>query len=117
MRPIKFRAWAQDQMFGVDGLFLNSIQVDRAVDEDGNIMFYKNYVLMQFTGLHDRSNGSLTEIWEGDIIDANGKVKGNIHESPQVYEEGTDHVIAPMGTATWRESESIAMGRGCNYTQ
>ncbi len=70
---------------------------------------------MQFTGLRDK-NG-LTEIWEGDIIDENGIVKGNIYESPQIFEEGIDFLITGMGTSTWRNTESIAMGRGCQYSK
>ena len=73
-------------------------------------------VLMQFTGLHDKSS-QLKEIYEGDIIDGNGNLKGNIYESPQIYKEGTDCLIEGMGTEKWRSTESIAVGRGCQYTQ
>jgi hypothetical protein len=65
--------------------------------------------------LHDK-NG-LAEIYEGDIIDANGNLKGNIYESPQIFKEGIDCLIEGMGTETWRDTESIAVGRGCKYTK
>lgn len=82
----------------------------------GNIFDDKRLTLMQFTGLHDR-NVPCKEVYEGDIIDANGRVKGNVYESPQVYEEGTDLRIEGMGTEAWRSAESVAMGRGCFYTK
>jgi hypothetical protein len=69
----------------------------------------------QFTGLHDK-NG-LTDIYEGDILDENGLIRGNVYESPQVFREGIDCVITGMGTSAWRGSESIAMGRGCKYSE
>ena len=122
MREFKFRAWLFDfedktwkmahhiypsdidgiptALWGDAGFYLDG-------EEAGGIM--------QFTGLLDKND--LTEVYEGDIIDANGKVKGNIHESPQVYEEGVDICIEKMGTEAWRGSESIAMGRGCKYSQ
>ena len=70
----------------------------------------------QSTGLTD-NNKSLTCVFECDIVDDSGIVKGNIYESPQIYREGIDIIIARVGTKAWRESESIAMGRGCRYAE
>ena len=72
--------------------------------------------LMQYTGLKDKAK-ELTDIYEGDIIGANGQVKGNIYETPEVYEEGTDCVIEAMGTNAWARSEQTAIERGCVYAE
>ena len=73
------------------------------------------FIPLLSTGLHDK-NG-LAEIYEGDIIDANGTLKGNIYESPQIFKEGIDCLIEGMGTEAWRNTESVAMGRGCKYAK
>lgn len=119
MREIKFRVWDGLRMRPVlsfdeytivisdDGPYGDRVRVDEIPAASGFIM--------QFTGLKDK-NG-LKEIYEGDIIDGNGNVKGNIYESPQIYQEGINCIIESMGTEAWRSSESIAMGRGCKYSE
>lgn len=117
MREIKFRAWDKDEslMTYLD-LGNKNPDVSRL-----HIALLSDHlrepwgVVMQFTGLHDK-NG-LTNIYEGDILDENGLVKGNVYESPQIFREGIDCIITGMGTSAWRSSESIAMGRGCKYTE
>jgi uncharacterized phage protein (TIGR01671 family) len=67
-REIKFRAWNSDDnkmtipiafAVALDGKYKPLIQCS-----DGN-RAYKDYPLMQFTGLHDRTG---KEIYEGDIV-------------------------------------------------
>lgn len=113
MRPIKFREWDNKQKKMISDFMILS---DNGSVSTGEIdEFGDDVILMQFTGLHDKN--LLKELYEGDIIDANGNLKGNIYESPQIYEEGTDCLIEGMGTEKWRSTESIAMGRGCTYTK
>ncbi len=117
MREIKFRCWHNKIHTIKDGHYITygGMLYD---EKPGDCLIWKHQgqdieSIMQYTGLHDK-NG-LTELWEGDIIDENGVLKGNIYESPQIFREGVDLIIAGMGTSTWRNTESIAMGRGCKY--
>ena len=119
MREIKFRAWHNG--YWRQGHI--SIEIPPAMIYDnkpGDCLKWKNegqniQAIMQFTGLLDK-NG-LTDIYEGDILDENGVVKGNVYEPPQIFREGIDCIIANMGTSAWRGPESIAMGRGCKYAE
>ena len=117
MRPIKFRAWDGKKMHKVCRLGCEGFSTDLWSPSPVACESKQHGTLqiMQFTGLHDK-NG-LAEIYEGDIIDANGILKGNIYESPQIYQEGVDCLIEGVGTEKWRNTESVAMGRGCKYAK
>lgn len=119
MRPIKFRAWD-----GVENKMWSGVVKEgqdpgdsRARGVNGMIEWAQSngFILMQFTGLIDKN--SITEIYEGDMIDVEGDTIGNIYESPQIHKEGTYFVIEGMGTSAWRNTESIAMGFGLKYAQ
>ena len=84
MRPIKFRAWCKEdkRMYwnvqnAYDTLACHNFpetcdDKDIECDHDfmpssfGSVLNNEDYVVMQFTGLHDK-NG--VEVWEGDVIE------------------------------------------------
>ena len=72
----------------------------------------KKFVWMQYTGLKDK-NG-LIDIYECDIIDETGNLKGNIYES---HKGKTDLVIQGFGTKDWVATYQEAMARGCKNAE
>lgn len=71
-------------------------------------------VFMQYTGLKDKNGVGLTEVYEGDIIDENGSIKGSIYEMDKGE---TDIVIPQLGTKAWDSAYKKAMDRGFDYSE
>lgn len=117
-REIKFRAWNTIKKKWVKRANLQNPEQLTVRLTDVGFGFLdeeeSDFIFVQYTGLKDNSERS-AEIYEGDIIDQAGRLVGNKYESPQIHEEGITLTVAEMGTNAWRDTESIAMGRGCKY--
>jgi hypothetical protein len=101
MRKIKFRVWSP------------TYREFWYFELGQEFEWKKNEHPDQYTGLKDKND--LTEIYEGDIIDIDGTVRGNIYETP--IRQATDLVIEGLGTKAWRDTEQKAMERGCRYPE
>ena len=113
-RPIKFRQliWDYDEDKFLKWHYWGIINGKFIEPQIVGINPENNYQSYQYTGLKDK-NG-LTEIYEGDIIDIEGNLKGNIYENKQ---KETDLLIQDFGGKTWCSTHKEAMERGCQYSQ
>lgn len=112
MRDIKFRIWT--------GTSMESHQL-LSISMKGQVWFDRGETgvtgvdspLMQYTGLKDK-NG-VAEVYEGDIISANGLIIGNQYENPEILETGANLLIQGFGTKDWIDTHKKALEQGCNY--
>lgn len=109
MREIKFRAWDKEQKIMLDWNDLKN-QVWNVITSVENPA--SNWILQQYTGLKDK-NG-VAEVYECDIIDTYGNIKGNIYEMDK---RETDLVIQGFGTSSWEATNKKAMARGLKYSE
>ena len=120
MREIKFRAWDTHCKYFIyfdmskpmfdDSYNTVTFQCDKVMGDhdDEN----KRFALQQYTGLKDK-NG-LQEVYEGDIIDEYGNIKGNIYEMDAGE---TDFIIQGFGDKNWGATYQNAVDRGCKDSE
>ena len=118
MAPLRFRAWDKKEKilsrvcgfhFDESDEAANMIHVD--LFPECPSWFQSDCEVMQSTGLFDK-NEPCIEVFEGDIIDTYGKIKGNIYEMDKGE---TDLVIEGVGTEDWLTTHQEAMARGLSY--
>lgn len=84
------------------------------IDEDWESTEYDptRYVFVEAAGIKDK-NGDI-DLYEGDIIDVDGNLKGNIYETDQGK---TDLIIQGFGTKDWITTYQKAVDRGCKNSE
>jgi len=104
MRTIKFRAWDADIK-----KILPPVDLSQS-NKYWKWLGVKDLEIMQYTGIKDK-NG-LTEVYEGDIIDIDGNIIGNLYQNNELLETTTNICIQDFGGKTWCATYQKALERG-----
>ena len=114
-RIIKFRAWDKKGKRWADhNELLGVVPVSATILPTSTMELKEDdyWIFVQFTGLLDKNAGQ--EVYDGDIIDSDGNIKGNTYEMDAGE---TDLVIEGFGTKTWAKTEMAGLGRGLRYAE
>lgn len=109
MRELKFRAW------DADWHRFEYFEIGENGDRYGIFRVAANKfgtTVEQYTGLKDKNGDK--EIYEYDIIDGEGNIIGNYHETPELLKDKTNLLIQGFGTKTWLTTYQEAVERGCH---
>lgn len=124
MKELKFRAWSKkhNSYLKFRGIQYDDDKIAGVFVVYGTIAGIPNTICLepedviieQYTGLKDKNGDK--EIYEYDIIDGEGNIIGNYHETPELLKDRTNLLIQGFGTKTWLATYQEAVERGCHNT-
>ncbi len=114
MREIKIEVmfWVHNSDF-TKSIKKHYTTIDRLIDGSDTFDYCHVDIVAkrQFTGLNDVKS---TDVYEGDTIDINGLIIGNIHEAQQ---RESDLVIPSITSRDWATAYKEGLDRGLDHAK